>query len=132
MAAAAAFGLGRAPNAAICSSTPWRSSPASSKLGLFCTGGSSHLSMNARCPPAALEWLLVGVSVGVPLGLPTELLFGALMLLPQPRLAASVGVCDRVDLVLAAIADMIMDRAAAEGRAASLAHPAQGESERAG
>jgi hypothetical protein len=56
--------FGSVPNGAILSRTPNRISPASSKLALLCTGGSSHLSMNARDPPSLVE--ARGISPPVP------------------------------------------------------------------
>lgn len=47
------LGLGMAPRGAIVSSTPYRINPASSKLGLACTDGSSHRAMNALEPSLA-------------------------------------------------------------------------------
>lgn len=42
--------LGNDPSGAMFSNTPNRTSPASSKLALLCTGGSSHLFIRAREP----------------------------------------------------------------------------------
>lgn len=47
------FAFGKAPNGAMFPNTPKRINPASSKLGLLCTEGSSHLCMNDREPSLA-------------------------------------------------------------------------------
>lgn len=44
-----AFAFGSVPSGAMFSRTPDRKRPASWKLGLFCTGGSSQLRMKFRC-----------------------------------------------------------------------------------
>jgi hypothetical protein len=45
--------LGKAPRGAIVSTTPPRTNPASSKLGLLCTDGSNHRCKNDREPSLA-------------------------------------------------------------------------------